>query len=320
MKKGFFALAALAAIVAHGAVIDGIAAKVDSDVITIGDVLSEIRRNPMARDDFAAAAHDKAQLARLYQRAVEALVDRRLILKAAAEKKIDMQEWVVDNRVREIVKDNFKGDRNLLEAELQRSKTPFEEWRNIIREDLIIAGMRYQIIEKYIQPTPAAMRREYDAHRSRYVKEALTTVSVILLKPAQDGQPSVKERADKILEALKKPDSDFSALAREYSSDSHAKNGGTWKDIKPEDAFRAEIADEIAKLKIGEHSRLVDLDGWGFIVRKDSESPAKNLSFNEAYDDIVHNLRQDEGKVAHEKWLSRLRSESFIKIFPMPER
>ena len=46
------------------------------------------------------------------------------------------------------------------------------------------------------------MRAEYDAHRSRYADEAMTSVRVILLKPAAEGQPSVKDRASDILKKL----------------------------------------------------------------------------------------------------------------------
>ena len=321
MKKHLLTIAVLSAAFVQGAVMDGIAAKVDSDCIMIGDVLAEVRRNPAARESFAAAARDPQKLAALYQKAVDNLVDRKLILKAAAEKKMEMQEWVIDNRVREIVKETFNGDRNELEAELQKSNTTFEEWRNVIREDLIIAGMRYQIIDKYLQHIPpAAMREEYEKNRSRYVDEARTTVSVILLKPAAEGQPSVKDRADAILKKLDAPGGDFAALAREHSADSHAKDGGVWKDVNPEDAFRPEIADAIALLKPGEHSGLVDLDGWGFIVRKDAESAAKTLSFAEAYDRILRNVRRAEAEKAYEAWMKRLRAETFVKTYPMPEK
>ena len=314
-------IAAIASAAAQGAVIDGLAAKVDDECITIGDVLAEVRRNPAAREGFVAAAHDRARLDVLYSKAIDALIDRKLILKAAADKKMDMQEWVVDNRVREIVKENFNGDRNELEAELQKSNTPFEEWRNTIREDLVIAGMRYQMIDKYAQQvSPAAMRKEYDQHRSRYAVEPKTTVSVILLKPAAEGQPSVKDRADRIFGKLAEPNADFAALAREYSSDSHAKDGGVWKDVKPEEAFRQEIADAISRLKVGEHSGLVDLDGWGFIVRKDAETSEKQLSFTEAYDSIVRNVRRDNANKAYEEWMKRLRAEAYIKTYPMPEK
>ncbi len=321
MKKLLLTIAALSAMGMYGAVTDGLAAKVDDECITIGDVLSEVRRNPSVREEFTLAAQDRAKLAELYKKAVDAIIDRKLILKAAAEKKMDMQEWVVDNRVREIVKENFHGDRNELEAELQKTKTPFDEWRNIIREDLIIAGMRYQMIDKHLQHvSPSAMRQEFEEHRSRYSDAAKTTVSVILLKPAGDGEPSVKDRADSILKKLAAPGADFAALAREYSSDSHAKEGGVWKDVKPEEAFRAEIADAIAALKVGEHSGLVDLDGWGFIVRKDSETAEKTLTFAEAYDRIVRNIRRAEAAKAYSAWLGRLRANAFIKIYPMPEK
>ena len=320
MKKHLLFAAFLAAAAASGAVMDGIAAKVNNDVITIGDVLAEVRRNPAARENFAFAARDRAKLEALYREAVESLVDRRLILSAAADKKMDMQEWVVDNRVREIVKENFHGDRNELEAELQKTNTPFEEWRNTIREDLVLGGMRYQIIDKYIQVSPAAMRKEYEEHRSRYREESKTSVRVILLKPAAEGQPSVQDRAKTILAKLAEPNADFAALAREYSADSHAKDGGLWKDIKPEEAFRAEIADEIAVLKPGEHSQLVNLDGWGFIVKKESAVTARDYSFEEAYDMIVRNVRRAETAKAYAAWMKRLRANAFIKIYPMPEK
>ncbi len=321
MKKLILPMAALATLLAQGAVMDGLAAKVDDECIMIGDVLAEVRRNPAAREGFAAAARDPQKLAALYQNAVDSLIDRKLILKAAAEKKMDMQEWVIDNRVREIVKESFNGDRNELEAELQKSNTTFEEWRNIIREDLIIAGMRYQIIDRFLQHiSPAAMREEYEKNRSRYVNEAKVTVSVILLKPSAEGQPSVKDRAAEIIKKLDAPGGDFAALARANSADSHAKDGGVWKDVNPEEAFRPEIADAIALLKVGEHSGLVDLDGWGFIVRKDAETSAKTLSFAEAYDRILRNVRRAEAQKAYDAWMKRLRAEAFIKTYPMPEK
>ena len=314
-------MAALAAAFAHGAVMDGLAAKVDDECIMIGDVLAEVRRNPTAREGFAAAARDPQTLAELYQKAIDALVDRKLILKAAAEKKMDMQDWVVDNRVREIVKESFNGDRNELEVELQKSNTTFEEWRNVIREDLIIAGMRYQIVDKYLQYVPpSAMREEYANNPSRYTEDAKVSVRVILLKPSAEGQPPMKDRAAELLKQIDAPGGDFAAIARKHSADSHAKDGGLWKDVNPEEAFRPEIADAIAMLKAGEHSGLVDLDGWGFIVRKEAETAAKKLTFAEAYDRIVRNVRRAKSQKAYDAWMKRLRAEAFIKTYPMPEK
>ena len=48
MKKLTFAVAAALSAVVSAAKLDGIAARVDSNVITVGDVMNELRRNPEA--------------------------------------------------------------------------------------------------------------------------------------------------------------------------------------------------------------------------------------------------------------------------------
>lgn len=319
MKTAVLLVSVVCAGAACAGTLDGLAAKVNDVVITVSDVMSEIQRSPRLRGHFASSK--TADAAKLYSETLEMLIDRKLILQAAAEKKMEMQEWVVDNRIREIVKDGFDGDMNQLNAALAQSKVPLADWRNTIRDDLIIQAMRYQTIEKNLQATPAAMRREYKAHPERYATEAKTTVSVILLRPprADDKEtPSVTTRGEEIIARLEKGEN-FADLARRYSEDSHAKEGGQWKDVKPEEAFRPEIAATIAKLRPGEFSTLVNLDGWGFIVRKDEETIGRSLSFNEAYDAIARNLKNDTAKAEYDAWMKRLRAQAFVKTYPMPD-
>ena len=310
MNKTIFAAAALFAAFSQAATLDGLAAKVDNDAITIGDVINEMRRIRPA---------DDVSFGEAYSNAVEEAIDRRLILNAAVAKKLDMQEWLVDNRVREIVKDNFDGDMNKLTAALTQSKVSVTDWRNQIRDDMIVNAMRYQMVEKYVVATPAAMQDEYRLHRDRYCSEAGTTMSVILLRPpADDKTPSVDERGRDILKKLADGE-DFAALARVHSADSHAKDGGLWKNVKPEESFRPEIVQVVSKLRPGEVSHLINLDGWGFIVRKEEETKARQLSFAEAYDKIAATIRREGCKERHAAWMKRLRAEAFIKIYPAPK-
>ena len=317
MKTAILTLALLACACAHGVVLDGLAAKVNDAVITVDDVgaaIGDLKRSgalPTPGDDFKA----------VYSNAVEFLVERRLILQLAAEKKVTFPEWVVDGRIRDIVKDKFDGDMNKLNAMLTQIKTPLTEWRNMIRDDMIVTSMRQQFVEKYVTATPADMAREYKENKHLYRKEAKSSVSVILLKPADAGDkkvPPVSTRGEEILARLEKGE-DFADLARKFSADSHAKDGGAWKDVNPEEAFRPEIAKTIASLKVGEFSKLVDLDGWGFIVRKDAETTAQELSFAEAYEDVERNVKKKLGKEAYRAWVQRLREAAFIKIYPFPE-
>ncbi len=307
----FICLAGLcSATAAFSATLDGLAAKVNDDVITIDEVASEMRHTGalMATGDFSKA----------YSNAVESVINRRLILRAAAERKLEMQEWIVDNRVREIVKDNFGGDMNKLQSSLAQSRVALPDWRNQIRDEMIVQAMRFQLVEKNAEASPAAMEREYKLHPERYHMKAQTSVSVILLRPpADDKMPSVEKRAREVLDRLAKGES-FVSLAKTFSSDSHAKDGGLWKNVKPEEAFRPEIAAAIKKLRVGQTSPLLNLDGWGFIVRKIEETKDQTRSFAEAYNDIAANVKKQEMEVLYKEWIARLRADAFIKIYPPP--
>lgn len=316
-KLPLFLIAAVAS-AAFGAKLDGVAARVDSGIITVGDVMAELRRLPAARE--ADAAGDDAGMAAFYNEAVNVLVERRLILKAAAAKKMEIPEWVIDNQIREIVHEMFGGDMNRLEEELARSKTPFTEYRSTIKEDITVRGMKQQMVDQYVSVSPAQMREEFASHPERYRTEAKATVRVILLKPAAQGEgiASVKTRGSQILEEIA-AGKNFADLAVMHSVDSHAKDGGLWKDVNPEESFRPEIASEIAKLKDGMTSELIDLDGWGFIVKKESSTEAKTMTFAEAYEKILGNVRKENAKKAYADWIARLKEDAFVKVYPPPK-
>jgi parvulin-like peptidyl-prolyl isomerase len=209
---------------------------------------------------------------------------------------------------------------NRLEEELARSKIPMSEYRHTVLEDMLVRGMRQQMIEQFAFASPAAMKKEYASHPERYRQEAKVSVRVILLSPGKkdEGVPSLSTRWEQIGEEIAAGAS-FSDMAIKYSADSHAKDGGLWADVNPQDAFRPEIADVIAKLEVGKVSNMINLDGWGFIVKKESEVKAKTLSFAEAYDKIALNVRREAAEKAYDEWIARLKEDAFIKTYPMPK-
>ena len=87
---------------------------------------------------------------------------------------------------------------------------------------------------------------------------------------------------------------------------------------RTEEAFRPEIVELVAKLRPGETSHLINLDGWGFIVRKEAEKQEKRLSFAEAYDQIAANVQKTARKTRYAAWIARLRDQAFIKRYPIP--
>lgn len=315
MRNLFFAAVAAMSAALSAAKLDGIAARVDSGVITVGDVMEEIRRNPDIGS--RAASGNEDEMKALFKAALDNLIERRLILKAAAQKQVEIPEWVIDNQLREIVNRSFGGDMNRLQEEMTRSKVPMGEYRNTVKEDILVRGMRQQMIEQFVVASPAAMKKEYADHPEKYRQEGKVTVRVILLKPGRegDGVPSLDTRWAQIGEELAKGEN-FADMAIKYSADSHAQEGGLWKDVNPAESFRPEIAETIAKLEVGRVSRMINLDGWGFIVKKESETKEKQMSFAEAYGRIEAAVREAAAKKAYDEWIARLKDTAFIKVYP----
>jgi len=288
------AAALLGACAAFADEVDGVAARVGSAVILRSDVESEMRRAGFADDRF-----DEVR---------DAMIERELVLQAATEAKMQMQDWVVENRIREIVDRAFGGDRNKLMEVLAKDKISYPEWRQRIKDDMVVAAMRWQVVDKNIQATPSAMREEYAAHPERYVADRRVTVSTILLLPGD------AEKSAEIDAALAKG-VPFAELAKKHSADSKASEGGRWEDIKPEEVFRPEICSEIAKLPKDALSGWIELDGWKTLLRKDGESGGDRMPFAEAYDAVAANVRDAESRRLYDDWIKRLKREAYIKLY-----
>ena len=273
--------------------IDGIAARVGTETILKSDVRIEMAR-------MRAPASD-------YEKVRNAMIDRKLVLKAAGEAKMTMQDWVVDNNIRDIVERTFGGDRNKLVEALAAQKTPYPEWRARMKEDMIVSAMRWSVVGKNATASPAAMKKEFGAHPERYMTDSRVSVSVVMLKP-EDAS-----KRDAVAAAIRT--NDFAAVAREFSADGRAADGGRWTDIVPSEVFKPEICEEIAKMPKGTISHWVELDGWSFLIRKDGETPGRKLTFSEAYDRVEENVKAAAEKASYEAWLERLRAETYIKVY-----
>lgn len=275
-----FAVAGFASVTAVE--VDGVAAKVGRETILRSDVYAEMGRLGVGADGYTDVRNE--------------MIERKLILKAAGESKMTMQEWVVENRVREIIAKSFDGDRNKLMSALSQRRIPYGEWYRRIKEDMIVSAMRWNVIDRNVCASPAAMRREYDENRSRYREESTVSVSVITLKPEE------KSKRGEISAAVK--EKSFAELGAK-----------SYVDVKSEDVFNGRICEEIAKMPKGTISHWLEIDGWSFLIRKDGEKKGREKSFTEAYAEIEANVRSAESDRAYAAWIERLKQETYVKSY-----
>lgn len=293
MRNALLLAFAAAALVSVADQVDGVAATVGTEQILRSDVIAEMRR--------AGAEENR------YGEVLNALVERKLAAKAAKDSGMTIQEWVVDNRVREIVDEGFGGDRNRLIEALSRQKIPFTDWRQKIKDDMVVSAIRWHAVDKNVSASPSELRAEYKAHPERYRTSGKASVSVILLKP-EDA-----ERRAEVMEVVAAEG--FAAAARRFSVDGKASEGGLWKEIRPEDEFSSEVCAAISKLAPGEMSDWLDVNGWSFLVRNDAPVSAPPRTFAEAYEDIEANIKAEKASALYRKWMDGLKAETYVKIY-----
>ena len=166
--------------------------------------------------------------------------------------------------------------------------------------------LAWNMVECHVRATPSEMRAEYEANRQKYSSGGTVTVGVILLKPED---VHLKETVDAELKT-----NSFENAARAYSADSHAADGGLWKDVVPGEVFQDVVVEELENMPVGTLSRWIDVSGWSFLLRKIDEKGRKTMSFAEAYPKIEAEVKKRNRDRLYKEWIDRLKAETYINI------
>src|SRR3954467_6466728 len=100
-------------------VIDGIAAIVNGDIITYSQVRGlSAPRERLLRSQFHGEELNK-QIQEARNLALKDLIDRQLIVQSFHKEKFELPEHFVEERINDIIRDDFGGDRNTFIKTLQ---------------------------------------------------------------------------------------------------------------------------------------------------------------------------------------------------------
>lgn len=295
-------------------ILDGVAAYVNERMITVADVMTELRNSVWVE---LPKEEREAKLRELYMATLNAMVDRHLILDAAKAAKAKIAPWAIEARIQEIIEHGFGGDRSKLINALKEMRLPYEQWRQSIEDDLMIQFMRYNQVERNVSVPPGDVQEFFAKNRDAFMAPGGVHVAMMVFTAPGDGSMSLTEYADKILKELNNG-LVFAEAAKRYSVDAKATNGGDWGFVDPSEVFRKEIVLAIDELKDGAYSKPLLLEDHGYIVQKIAERKARQLTQSEAWSLAENRVRLQQTEERYKAWISRLRSRAYIKVFELP--
>lgn len=285
---------------------DGVAVYVNDKVITVETVLQQMRMN----FDLSRVPPEQlpGQIRQLFPVVRDLLIDRMLILKAYEDSGAHLPDEVVNERIKAIVADEFDGNEAKLREALRKQRMTYDAWVKQVREDIIVQAMRQLQVGKKVSVSPKQVKLYFAEHMDDFAEEGGTRVRTILLTPDQGA--AVAEEVQAALAA----GTPFEEVARKYSADSQAAQGGDWGFVNPKEVFSPQIVEALTKLKAGEHSGILEAAGYRSIVQKVEVKRGRRPSFAEAWPRVEAAVKNELGQARYNAWIEGLRARAYIKV------
>jgi len=296
-------------------VVDGVAAVVNGEVITY----SQVRGLVGPREKLLRAQFNGEELITKIKEAREAalqdLIDRQLIIQAFKKENLQIPDHFVEERMHDIIRTDFGGDRNTFIKTLEAQNYTMGEFKKMEMEKMIVQAMRSHNVKLDLIASPAKVEEYYKTHRDEFTSREQIKLRLIMIPShASDGEAAAQRAmADEIFSKLVNG-AEFERMAQLYSEDSTRENGGDWGwvDRKTLAGALEKAAFELAPGKI---SNIIEFSGNYYILKVEDRHGGETKSLADARPDIEKKLIHNEAQNLQEKWLASLRSKAYIKTF-----
>ena len=294
--------------------VDGFAAVVNERVITMGDVLDFIQPNILQLRDVYAGEELERKREEAYTTGLQLLVDQALIVEEFKKSGGTIPDRLVNDRINEVIFDQFENDRAKFLAALAEEQITLEDWRERIRERLIVSALRQQEINDRVQVTPDNLRQAYEKSRAKFSRPQQVKLSMITLRKDRSAdETAAREEAVRLRGRLLTGEN-FATLAKEFSHDPKAVNGGDWGWITPQD-LRAELRQGLDTLKVGDISDILETPDAFYVARIEEQRAAYQPTLEELRPELEKDVRRAEVDRLYQAWMERLKRKHAIKIF-----
>ena len=300
-------------VLAKQEVLDGLAAAVNSDIITFKQVRDlTAAKEQQARDTLQDEALAK-RVKEVRTAALNDLIDRQLILQDFKSKGYSIPDHFIDDEIEALIKSRFRGNRQAFLRALNADGLSLEKFRENQRDNIIVQEMRKQAakgattlptVEKVnasYRPSPAVQANQPEQMRLR----------VIMVRGDDESKRKfIDDVRQKLTEGA-----EFGDLARMYSEDSAQETYGEWGWID-----RKTINETLTKaafaLKPGETSPVVEQGGNFYLLNCAAKKGAVTRSgSSDLQGNVPTTMVKGERQQMVNEWLQKLRRKAYIKVF-----
>ncbi len=304
-------------------VVEEIAAKVNGEIITRGELQEQRREIEQGlRQEGVAGAKLQDAVKQYSANALRDQIDQILLVQKAKDLSIsvdsEVTRWLADIQVQARDKDgNRITDPDKFHQYIQeQTGMSFEDFRDRKKRELLSQRVIGQEVGyRIIIPDPE-LRKYYDEHKGDFIRKEEVFLSQILIstegKTPEQVAEAEKKAKDIVARATK--GEKFSDLVRQYSDDPEtARTGGSLppyqRGLMPKDMDEAAFKEKKGSI-LGPFKR-----PQGFVIlRIDERYEAGQASFEEVKEQIQEVMARPKMEPKIREYLTRLREEAFLEI------
>jgi parvulin-like peptidyl-prolyl isomerase len=301
-------------------VVEEIAAKVNGDIVTRGD-LEQLREEQA--NEYRQKGATPAQLAQLLDKemadALRDKIDELLLIQRGKDLNISVDSDATREIARLQVQSRISDTDKFGDWIRQQYGVSLEEYKQRTKDSLMAQRVVSEEVGAQIFISEDAMKKYYEDHKAEYVREEQVFLSQILLSTdgkSEEQMASALVKAKDIVKRARAGEK-FGDLAAANSDDSEtAKNGGyLGSPLKRED-LRPEVADVVFVHDRGYVTDPIKLESpSGYLILKVEERyAAGQATFEEVRDDVQQAMAAPQMQPKVRVFLTKLRREAYLEI------
>ena len=302
----------------------GLALSIDSEAITADEIINPIRQQigEIAGQTDYEQFRQKAK-PMLGSVLIQKIGDIRLYEKAKAALPENIDQDIIDKIVEQEVQRfiaQYGGDYAAAEKALKSMGTTWKDFYQFQKRAILVQSFVSEEIKVDKPVTHSELIEYYERMKGEYfAKEGqlefrLIDLDVAKFADANDPNASAEQKAGELAAQLSeriKNGEDFGELAKKYSNDHAAKDGGLWRPIRPGSLAEPYDAIEkaIEKIDIGQVSEPVVKGGHIFIVKLENKQAASCKSFEEVQGDVESRMMYEKRKKRVDDMMDKIISQ-----------
>ena len=290
----------------NGLLLDSYAAVVSGKIITMGEVLDGMRAEREALSLRYEGEELDRKLQAAFRESLDRLVEAQLVLAEFKDAGGDLPERAIEDHVNGVIREQFGNDQGAFLQALGEARLTYAEWREQMKEQLILQAMRQREVAAKVQVTPLDVQERYDRDAARYTSKAQVRLRLVSVPP----DASRKVNLGKLAARLQEGAVTLEAVEKHFKLDVQEA-----EEPVDEDSLNETLLAALEGKSAGDVAGPVALEGTEYLVQVLERVPEARKPLAEVRESIEAELRKECFERLYATWMETLRSKHYVEIY-----